>query len=116
MSNFELDPLGDKVIVKPIDETKGETKTPGGIIITFREDVNKELPCFAEVVAVGHGGTFPGCPDPSQFVSVGDTVAFNRYAGLEFTIGDELNPKEMILYKSLNLDAIIGISTKKDSK
>ena len=47
---MNLQPLGDRVVVKPMSEE--DMKTPSGIIIP---DSAQEKPQEGEVVAVGHG-------------------------------------------------------------
>lgn len=75
-------PVGDRVIVKTKDESE-EVTNSFGMIVTVKDNVNKELPQCGEVMAVGKGGTFPECPNPSEFFKKGDIVYFNRYAGEE---------------------------------
>jgi chaperonin GroES len=81
---FGLEPLEDRVVVKPIDE---ETqKTPTGIIIP---DTAKEKPQEGEVVAVGPGRFEEGKRIPMD-VKVGDRVLYSKYGGTEVKVeGDE---------------------------
>jgi chaperonin GroES len=81
---FGLEPLEDRVVVKPIDE---ETqKTPTGIIIP---DTAKEKPQEGEVVAVGPGRFEEGKRIPVD-VKVGDRVLYSKYGGTEVKVeGDE---------------------------
>jgi chaperonin GroES len=81
---FGLEPLEDRVVVKPIEE---ETqKTPTGIIIP---DTAKEKPQEGEVVAVGPGRFEEGKRIPMD-VKVGDRVLYSKYGGTEVKVdGDE---------------------------
>lgn len=80
MSVQKLNPISDRVVVKP---TAAEEKTKGGIIIP---DTAKETPQQGEIVAVG-----PGKKDHKMTVKIGDKVLFGKYAGQQFQLnGDEL--------------------------
>ena len=81
---FGLEPLEDRVVVKPLDE---ETqKTPTGIIIP---DTAKEKPQEGEVVAVGPGRFEEGKRIPMD-VKVADRVLYSKYGGTEVKVdGDE---------------------------
>ena len=78
-------PLGDRVLVKRVEE---ESKTKGGIIIP---DTAKEKPQEGEVVSVG-----PGARDESGKVNAlelkaGDRILFGKWSGTEVKIdGDDL--------------------------
>ena len=79
----KLDPLGDRVVVKP--STKEEV-TKGGIVIP---DTAKEKPQEGEVLAVGPGKmTEEGKRIPLD-VKVGDIVVYAKYGGTEIKEGDE---------------------------
>jgi chaperonin GroES len=79
----KLDPLGDRVVVKP--STKEEV-TKGGIVIP---DTAKEKPQEGEVMAVGPGKmTEDGKRIPLD-VKVGDIVVYAKYGGTEIKEGDE---------------------------
>ena len=79
----KLDPLGDRVVVKP--STKEEV-TKGGIVIP---DTAKEKPQEGEVMAVGPGKmTEEGKRIPPD-VKVGDIVIYAKYGGTEIKEGDE---------------------------
>ena len=71
---LKLQPLGDRVIVKP--EAKEEKTTSFGIIIP--ESVDKERPAKGTVVAVGPGKTEDGKVLPMN-VKVGQQVLFSKY-------------------------------------
>ena len=79
----KLDPLGDRVVVKP--STKEEV-TKGGIVIP---DTAKEKPQEGTVLAVGPGRmTEDGKRIPPD-VKVGDLVVYAKYGGTEIKEGDE---------------------------
>lgn len=70
-----IEPLGDRVVVRP-QEKGQETTSPSGIIIP--ESVDKEQPMQGEVIAVGPGGFDDGARVPMT-VKEGDTVLFSKY-------------------------------------
>ena len=77
---FGLEPLEDRVVVKPIEE---ETqRTPTGIIIP---DTAKEKPQEGEVIAVGPGKQDDGTVIPLD-VKAGDRVLFGKYSGTEIKL------------------------------
>jgi len=79
----QLEPLGDRVIVRPI-ETQEVSK--GGIILP---DTAKEKPQDGEIIAAGPGKlTDKGTRIPME-VKVGDRVMFAKYAGTEVKLDDE---------------------------
>ena len=85
MSNVNITPLADRVLVEP---AAAEEKTASGIIIP---DTAKEKPLRGEIVATGNGRiTDEGKALPLE-VKVGDNILFGKYAGTELKIeGEEL--------------------------
>jgi chaperonin GroES len=79
---MKLRPLGDHIVVKPIEE--GEVKK-GGIIIP---DTAKEKPSKGEVTAVGTGKTADDGKKIAMELKVGDKVIYSKYGGNEFKIDD----------------------------
>ncbi len=80
---FGLEPLEDRVVVKPLEE---ETqKTPTGIIIP---DTAKEKPQEGEVIAAGPGRFEEGNRIPMD-VKVGDRVIYSKYGGTEVKVEGE---------------------------
>ena len=76
-------PLGDRVVIEPIDEE--ENMSSGGIYIP---DTAKEKPQTGTVVAVGPGKlTDEGNRLPVD-VAVGDAVVYSKYSGTEYKDGD----------------------------
>jgi chaperonin GroES len=74
---MKLQPLGDRVVVKPKDED--EARTPSGLVIP---DTAKEKPQLGEVLAVGPGEFQDGERLPMD-VAVGDVVVYSKYGGTE---------------------------------
>ncbi|MDQ3014673.1 MAG: co-chaperone GroES [bacterium] len=93
-------PLGDRVLVRPIDENEGE-KTASGIYIP--DSVKKEGKFKkGEVMAIGDGWYQDGDLIPLR-VRVGDIVFYPTYVGEEF----EIDEKDYVLIKEDNILAII---------
>ena len=93
---LNIKPLGDRVLVEPIEEK--EVKK-GGIIIP---DSAKEKPQEGKVVALGTGKTDDNGKKIPFEVKVGDRVLVSKYGGTEVKIND----KE---YKLLSTDDILAI-------
>ena len=83
---MKLKPLGDRLIVKPLDE---EETTASGIVLP---DTAKEKPQKGEVLAVGDGRwDEDGDKRIPLDVSEGDTVLYSKYGGTEVNVdGDDL--------------------------
>ena len=77
---MDLEPLGDRVIVKP---SEGEEKTASGIVIP---DTAKEKPQEGKVLAVGPGRYEEGKLVPLD-VKAGDIVIYSKYGGTEVKVG-----------------------------
>ncbi|HYD93313.1 MAG TPA: co-chaperone GroES [Candidatus Paceibacterota bacterium] len=73
-STISIQPLGDRVVVKP--SKKEEKTSASGIIIP--DTIDKEKPMTGKVVAVGPGRHDDGELVPMQ-VKVGQTVLFTKY-------------------------------------
>ncbi|WP_374577623.1 co-chaperone GroES [Phenylobacterium sp.] len=76
-------PLGDRVLVKRVEE---EQKTKGGIIIP---DTAKEKPQEGEVVAVGPGARDDSGKIQPLDVKAGDRILFGKWSGTEVKIDGE---------------------------
>jgi chaperonin GroES len=93
---INVKPLGDRVIVQPLDEK--EVKK-GGIIIP---DTAKEKPQEGTVVALGTGKLDDNGKKVDFNVKVGDKVLISKYGGTEIKIdGDN--------YLIMREDDILGI-------
>jgi len=82
MANLGLKPLGDRVVVKPLER---DEVTKSGIVLP---DTAKEKPQQGEVVAVGPGRVLDSGDRVSLDVTVGDKIIFAKYSGTEFKIED----------------------------
>ena len=81
---MKLKPLGDRLIVKPIDE---EETTASGIVLP---DTAKEKPQKGKVVAVGDGKwDEDGEKRIPLDVAEGDEVLYSKYGGTEVTVEGE---------------------------
>ncbi|HEX9694765.1 MAG TPA: co-chaperone GroES [Actinomycetota bacterium] len=100
---FSLEPLEDRVVVRPLEEEV--QKTPTGIIIP---DTAKEKPQEGEVVAVGPGRFEDGKRVPMD-VAVGNHVIYSKYGGTEVKVeGDEY-----LVLSARDLLAVIKTGKKK---
>jgi chaperonin GroES len=81
---MKLKPLGDRVIVKALEE---EETTASGIVLP---DTAKEKPQKGEVVAVGEGRwDDEGEKRIPLDVSAGDEVLYSKYGGTEIKVDGE---------------------------
>ncbi|MFQ5459929.1 MAG: co-chaperone GroES [Anaerolineae bacterium] len=80
-SKLNLTPLGDRVIVEPIEQ---EETTASGIVLP---ETAKEKPQRGTVVAAGPGRMEDGKRQDMD-VAKGDTVVYAKYAGTEFKMND----------------------------
>jgi chaperonin GroES len=92
MSNVNIKPLADRVLVEP---AAAEAKTASGIIIP---DTAKEKPQKGQIIAVGSGKK-----DEPLTVKVGDTVLYGKYSGTEITI----EGKEYLIMRESDIFAVI---------
>ncbi len=82
---MKLQPLGDRVVIKPKDEE--EARTASGLVIP---DTAKEKPQLGEVLAVGPGELTDSGERVPLEVKEGDIVVYSKYAGTEVKLeGDE---------------------------
>ena len=94
---FSLEPLDDRVVVKPGEE---EETTASGIVIP---DTAKEKPQEGEVVAVGPGRFEDGDRVPMD-VKAGDTVLYSKYGGTEVKVKGE----EYLVLSARDILAIVN--------
>ena len=83
MAKAKIEPLGDRVVIKPIPK---EEVSKGGIVLP---DTVKEKPQEGEIIAVGPGKLSEEGKRIAMEVKVGDTVIYSKYAGTEFKLDDE---------------------------
>lgn len=97
MAKINLKPLGDRVIVKPME---AEEKTKGGIILP---DTAKEKPIEGTIVAAGPGKVSDDGKVIKMEVKVGDKVLYGKYSGTEVTVEGE----EYLIMRESDVFAII---------
>src|SRR5918993_1375310 len=78
VSATKLRPLGDRVVVKPLQR---EEMTKSGIVLP---DTAKEKPQEGKIVAAGPGAVLEDGKRGSMDVKEGDKVLYAKYAGTEF--------------------------------
>ena len=96
MANPNIRPLGDRVLVKPLEEKE---ISKGGIIIP---DSAKEKPQEAQVVALGTGKRDDDGKLIEFTVKIGDKVLVSKYGGTEVKVEGES-------YTIMREDDILGI-------
>ena len=95
---MELKPLGDRVIVKPLE---AQEKTKGGIVLP---DTAKEKPQEGKVVAVGKGKVLDNGNVQTPEVKVGDRILYGKYSGSEITTKDG---EELLIMREEDILAIV---------
>jgi chaperonin GroES len=95
---MELKPLGDRIVVKPQEET--ESRTAAGLVIP---DTAKEKPQLGTVLAVGPGEFKDGARVPVD-VKVGDVVFYSKYGGTEVKHDGE----DLLVLSSRDVLAVLG--------
>lgn len=94
-----IQPLGDRVIVRPISK---EETTESGIIIP--DTATKEKPEQGEVLAVGPGEMNDSGQRTPMEVQVGQTVMFTKYSPNEI----EVEGEELLVIRQKDVLAIIN--------
>jgi chaperonin GroES len=92
--NTKVQPLGDRVLVKPI---VAEETTKGGIVLP--DTVDKEKKAEGEILAIGEGEKIKALN-----LKVGDKVIFGKYSGDEI----ELDKEEYKFLKDEDILAVIN--------
>lgn len=92
-----IKPLGDRVVVKRIEE---EPKTKGGIVLP---DTAKEKPQKGKVIAVGTGRVLENGQRVPLEVKEGDIVVFAKYGGTEI----EIDGEEYVILSERDLLAVL---------
>ncbi len=95
--NLKLKPLGDRVLVEPIER---EEVTSSGIYVP---ETAKEKPQEGKVLAVGPGRRDEDGERIPMEVSEGDRVLYAKYAGTEVKLGD----KKYLILKESDILAIL---------
>ena len=96
MANVNIRPLGDRVLVQPLEEQ--EVKK-GGIIIP---DTAKDKPQEGQIVSVGPGKRDDAGKLIPLDVKKGDKILFSKYGGTEITVDGE----KMLIMRE---DDILGV-------
>ncbi len=96
LSKVKIQPLGDRVLVRPLEAEKQER---GGLIIP---DTAKEKPQEGEIIAAGKGKTTDEGKLLAMDVKVGDKVLYGKYSGTEIKIDGQ---DHLIMHQ----DDILGI-------
>ena len=94
---MNLKPLGDRVVVAPIES---EDVTTTGI---FLPETAKEKPQQGKVIAAGPGARKESGERIEMEVKVDDTVLYARYAGTSI----KLEGKEYLIVKETDILAIV---------
>ena len=94
---MQLKPLGDRVIVTPIE---ADDQTPTGL---FLPETAKEKPQQGKVIAAGPGARKEDGDRIAMDVSVDDTVLYARYGGTTI----KLHGKEYLILKESDVLAIV---------
>ena len=96
---MKLQPLGDRVVVKPDEET--DVRTPSGLVIP---DTAKEKPQMGEIIAVGPGALNDDGERMPMDVKDGDKVLYSKFAGTEV----KLDGVEHLVLSARDLLAIVS--------
>jgi chaperonin GroES len=94
----KLQPLGDRVVVKP---TPRDEMTKSGIVLP---DTAKEKPQEGEILAVGPGAFDNDGKRIAMDVKVGQKVLYGKYAGTEFKLDDD----ELLIVSQKDILAIVA--------
>ena len=94
----KLQPLGDRVVVKPIAR---EEMTKSGIVLP---DTAKEKPQEGMILATGPGAFDTEGKRMPMDVKVGQKVLYGKYAGTEFKLDDE----ELLIVSQKDILAVVG--------
>lgn len=97
MSQMNIRPLGDRVVVKPL---KKEEITASGIVLP--DTVDKKEKAEGEVVAIGPGKLLDNGTRGAMEVAVGNRVIFEKWGGEEVEI-------DGIEYKIVSAEKILAI-------
>jgi chaperonin GroES len=94
----KLQPLGDRVVVKP---TPREEMTKSGIVLP---DTAKEKPQEGLILAVGPGRVLDDGKREAMDVKVGQKVLYGKYAGTEFKVEEE----DLLIVSQKDILAIVA--------
>ena len=97
-SETKLQPLGDRVVVKPMAR---EEMTKSGIVLP---DTAKEKPQEGEILAIGPGAFDSEGKRVAMDVKVGQKVLYGKYSGTEFKLDDD----ELLIVSQKDILAVVG--------
>jgi chaperonin GroES len=83
MSQLQLQPLNDRVVLKRLE---APATTPGGLVLP---DVAREKPTTGLVLAVGPGKVLDDGGRGAMDVAPGDVVLFRKYGGEDYKVGGD---------------------------
>ncbi|MCL4248379.1 MAG: co-chaperone GroES [Anaerolineae bacterium] len=95
---IQIRPLGDRVLVEPIEQ---EETIAGGMLVL--PETAKEKPQQGKVLAVGAGRRDDDGKRIDMDVKAGDTVLFAKYAGTEV----KLDGKKLLIMKEADILGIV---------
>ena len=98
MSAAKIQPLHDRVVVKPLEEAE---QMRGGLYIP---DTAKEKPQQGEVVAVGPGKFSETGDRIAPDVKEGDKVLYGKYSGTDVTVDGQ----EYLILREADILAVLS--------
>lgn len=96
---MKINPLGDRVVIEPLGEKEGKTKS--GIYLP--ETVDKERPEQGTIIATGPGKLSDEGKRIPMSVKKGDTVLFTKYGPNEIKV----DGKEYLIAREEDILAIL---------
>ncbi|MDD5173195.1 MAG: co-chaperone GroES [Patescibacteria group bacterium] len=84
MEKLKLQPLGSRLIVRPIAEKE---VTKSGIILP--ETADKDRPVQGEVLVIGPGKTLENGQREKIDLKVGDKILFEKYGADEYKVNEQ---------------------------
>ena len=104
MAKVKIKPIGDRVLVKHLDDNKEQVR--GGIIIP---DSAKEKPQKGRVIAAGSGKVNDEGKRIPLDIKTGDLILFGKYASQEI----KLDGEELLIMREDDVLAVIDGEKKK---
>ncbi|MGB1286887.1 MAG: co-chaperone GroES [Aggregatilineales bacterium] len=98
MSDINIRPLGDRVVVEPIEQ---ETTTASGLVLP---ETAKEKPQQGLILAVGPGKRDDDGDRIELDVAEGDKVLFAKYAGTEL----KMDGRKLLIMKETDILGVLS--------
>ena len=95
---LKLRPLGDRVVVEPVE--REETFAGGALVMP---ETAKEKPQQGQILAVGPGRLDDSGKRVTMDVKVGDQVLYAKYSGTEIKIDN----KKVLILKETDILAVV---------